>query len=64
MTWKLGGCPRCHGDLYLERELVGRGIVADYQESWVCLQCGGRTPVISQKPILRPRRPKLTTRTV
>jgi len=30
--WKLGGCPRCHGDLFLDRE--------DGQTLGHCLQCG------------------------
>ena len=30
--WKLGSCPRCHGDLYTEKDLDG------WHEQ--CLQCG------------------------
>ncbi|MCL2140607.1 MAG: hypothetical protein FWH42_02855 [Dehalococcoidia bacterium] len=30
--WKLGGCPRCHGDLFLDSE--------DGQMLGHCLQCG------------------------
>jgi hypothetical protein len=30
--WKLKGCPRCHGDLYLQSE--------DYKWSENCLLCG------------------------
>jgi hypothetical protein len=30
--WKLGGCPRCHGDVFLDSE--------DGQVLGHCLQCG------------------------
>lgn len=30
--WRLKGCPKCHGDLFLERDLEGM-----YEE---CIQCG------------------------
>ncbi|MFC1932505.1 hypothetical protein ACFLXU_02595 [Chloroflexota bacterium] len=32
LTWKLKGCPRCRGDIYIDREA----------NSWreQCLQCG------------------------
>ncbi|HEY3118680.1 MAG TPA: hypothetical protein VGK54_18205 [Chloroflexota bacterium] len=30
MTWRLGSCPECHGDLYLDRE---------DENYFVCLQC-------------------------
>jgi len=39
-------CPRCHGDLILERELDGT--------HWSCLQCGGEYPVRYERPALAP----------
>jgi len=32
MAVKFKGCPKCHGDLYLNRDLYGRYVT--------CLQCG------------------------
>ncbi len=34
MTWKLKGCPRCGGDVFLDRDYDGW-----FEE---CLQCGRR----------------------
>ena len=33
MTWRIGGCPRCSGDMFLDK---------DVNNVWVetCLQCG------------------------
>jgi hypothetical protein len=52
--WILGGCPRCHGDVYIEKDNEG-----SYER---CLQCGyvrqvtgivgmyGKTPETTEEP--------------
>lgn len=45
VMWKLKTCPRCQGDLFLDKDLDGW-----YQQ---CLQCGYRRPL---KPIAEPSR--------
>ena len=30
--WLFKACPKCHGDMFLERQHEGK--------EWVCLQCG------------------------
>ena len=38
--WKLKGCPRCGGDLYLADQQRGKGIFYSRWREWGCLQCG------------------------
>jgi hypothetical protein len=44
--WKVRGCPRCHGDMFLDRDL----------DSWYqqCLQCSYRIemkPLVVKEPV-------------
>lgn len=44
--WRLGGCPRCHGDVFLDSE--------DGQVLGHCLQCGyvgARVVATAAKPL-------------
>jgi hypothetical protein len=45
VNWKLRNCPRCQGDLFIDRDMDGW-----YEQ---CLQCGYRR---SMKPIAEPKR--------
>jgi hypothetical protein len=45
MTWKLKTCPRCQGDLFLDKDMDGW-----YEQ---CLQCGFRKEL---RPIAMPKR--------
>ncbi|MCX6013020.1 MAG: hypothetical protein NTV30_06355 [Chloroflexi bacterium] len=46
--WKFKGCPRCKGDLYLEKDTYGW-----YEE---CLQCGYMKDLQSQEVVLKTMR--------
>lgn len=39
VTWKLHGCPRCHGDMAFEQGLDSK------DKSYVCVQCGYTLPL-------------------
>lgn len=36
-------CPRCHGDLLRD----------DYEEEFVCIQCGRRTDIVGGEPVIK-----------
>lgn len=48
MPLRLKACPRCHGDLSLERDLGS-------YESWVCIQCGHEAENNGAMEVPRPR---------
>jgi len=50
VMWRLKGCPKCRGDLYVERDLSGW-----YEE---CLQCGYFRELAGVGPLNGPRSPR------
>jgi Zn ribbon nucleic-acid-binding protein len=42
--WKLKGCPRCHGDLYRDKEIDGE--IYEF-----CIQCGYHNVLIPAESI-------------
>jgi predicted nucleic-acid-binding Zn-ribbon protein len=47
-------CPKCGGNLYLERDYYTEGLFASWYEQETCLQCGFACSQESLKPVASP----------
>lgn len=47
-------CPKCGGNLYLERDYYTEGLFASWYEQETCLQCGFAYSRVALKPAASP----------